>query len=170
MFRTLAIAAALSVAVARAAPVVTQRSGVWENLEGTDNGSHPICAMGVEGDDRWILIKYTVGEPYLTFTLGKSGWNVVPHAKIKVELQVDSLDPWIATATATDRRDILFTIQAKQIAQFLTEVSDGANMRISFVEERENDWRASLDGSDDIARSFGNCVSRITHGNQGDYE
>jgi len=157
-------------AVVHAKPVVTHRSGVWETLEGTDDQGNQICSMGAEGNDRWILIKYTLGEPYLTFTIGKSNWHVVKNAKIKVELQVDNIDPWEAVATAADSKNIIFTIHYKQIAQFLREVSDGNNMRISFVEERENDWQASLDGSDDIATSFGSCVHRVTQSNGDNYE
>jgi hypothetical protein len=165
-FCLMAMALALSPAMAHAKMIVWNRSGPWVNSAGTLNDGQLGCAMGIADVGREVYVKYFHNTGDVSVQVFKNSWRIPAGTKLQLELGFDK-GSW-ASGTASgyvlsrDRSSYVeIGILHDKVADFSDNFKEANHMWLRFPDGDETDWIVRMDGSRNAARAFEFCIGKL---------
>jgi len=156
----------LAAGTAQADTTVFARAGAWQAFGGTSTDGTRVCGVSTSWpDNRYFGLKYYKGDNTFTVQLGSPKWSIDNGAKQRVVMQIDENAQWTGTATGMHFGDqtagLEFEIARPQLVRFIEQFRHGETLYVSFPGTNASDWTATLEGTNAVTTSFGNCISAM---------
>lgn len=138
-------------------------SGNWSAFSGTVDTGEPVCGIVTAGKNKAFALKWLDGDDRLIVHLYDDSWVTSPGAMVPVIITFGDHSPWSTNAKAVRQDDGHVILEAyvktdHSISEFITEIENSNEMRISFPSLMRPDWVGGLAGSGAVVRAMVKCI------------
>ena len=174
--------------LASAAGAETYHTGVfgyWTSFAGVATDGKPVCGMSTSWEIRGqtvgeFLIKY-FGQDEVVVHVGRVGWDVPYGQPVRVQIQIDQAPAFKVVSHGIGEREgsgsglLEFTIRHDDVwavtgknafDEFVSLLSAGRQITVSFPDGSEPSWTGQLAGSRAALQSFMACGTTIDAANR----